>query len=216
MLIPYLIYVLSAAAPALDVEFIGNAGVSLSDGETTLLVDLPYQSGAYGYMPYDFSSLQPEGRAVALITHGHADHFLPELFKERDWEFLGPEELSSEMDDAKVIPLTHEVSVGAFTVYPTRTPHARVEHYSYLVTWHGRRLYFVGDVEDPTQVLAQENLDVAFVTPWLSCLVFDEGAKIDAERLVLYHHFENKREPTCGEPARMTRGEVFRLHPADP
>jgi hypothetical protein len=49
--------VCDARAQQLTVELVGNAGVVLSDGTTTLLVDLPYESGAFGYMRYDQDAL---------------------------------------------------------------------------------------------------------------------------------------------------------------
>lgn len=47
-----------AQAQALTVYLIGNAGVALTDGTTSLLVDLPFEPGAFGYMLYDPSALQ--------------------------------------------------------------------------------------------------------------------------------------------------------------
>ena len=46
----------------LEVRFTGNGGVLLSDGVTSVLVDVPYQSGAFGYMEYAIDSVQPVGR----------------------------------------------------------------------------------------------------------------------------------------------------------
>ena len=40
------------------------------------------------------------------------------------------------------------------TIRPLATPHARLEHYSYVVEWNGQRLYFTGDTEDTAALLA--------------------------------------------------------------
>ena len=42
-----------------------------------------------------------------------------------------------------------------------------MDHASYLVTWHGLRLYFTGDTDSVDQLLAMKDLDYAFVSPWL-------------------------------------------------
>ncbi len=51
-------------SPTLSITIVGNAGVLLSDGATSLLVDLPYESGAFGYQTYDPSDLNPPGYQV--------------------------------------------------------------------------------------------------------------------------------------------------------
>jgi L-ascorbate metabolism protein UlaG (beta-lactamase superfamily) len=103
------------------------------------------------------------------------------------------------------------VKVGAFTVRPHRTAHSDVEHYSYLVTWHGLRLYFVGDTENPSHLLSVPKLSVAFVTPWLGCTAAAVGRRIDAERIVLYHHRQGEGTRGCLEAQVMEQGDRFTL-----
>ena len=43
--------------PRLTARFIGNMAFAITDGKTTLYTDFPYESGAFGYMSYDFASL---------------------------------------------------------------------------------------------------------------------------------------------------------------
>jgi hypothetical protein len=45
-----------AAANKLHFKFIGNQAFLITDGNTTLLTDFPYTSGAFGYMTYDFTA----------------------------------------------------------------------------------------------------------------------------------------------------------------
>ena len=190
----------------LTIQFIGNAGVELSDGVTTLLTDLPYESGAYGYMQYDPEALQPKGQAVAVITHRHADHFSPDLFRTRDWSIVGPEEVTALLPAERVISLRDTVDVGAFRLVPMRTPHSDTEHYSYMITWRGVRLFVVGDTEDPSQLLATPDLDIVFITPWLSCIAEEQGAPLDAARLVLYHQSPDGSDRVCGPVEALAQG----------
>jgi hypothetical protein len=46
----------------------------------------------------------------------------------------------------------------AIAVTAIPTAHANVEHYSYRVDWNGLSLYFVGDTDDPTALLAQRGV----------------------------------------------------------
>jgi L-ascorbate metabolism protein UlaG (beta-lactamase superfamily) len=195
----------------LRIRFIGNEGFELSDGETTILTDLPYQPGASDYMLYDPEALDPQGRVISLITHRHADHFDKALFLERDWSIIGPAEVTDRLPAERVIALSEAIKVGAFTVRPHRTGHSDVEHYSYLVMWRGRRMYFVGDTENPSHLLSVPKLNVAFLTPWLGCTAGAFGRRIDAERIVLYHHRESEGTRGCFDAQVMEQGESFTL-----
>lgn len=54
-------------------------------------------------------------------------------------------------------------------VYPRPTQAGTAPHLSYLVQWKGRRMWFCGDTEDPTEMMATNDIDVAFVSrPWWS------------------------------------------------
>lgn len=226
LLIPLLLFLLTgdaappdgaaaAASDSLHVRFIGNEGVSLSDGATTLLTDLPYVSGAFGYMHYRPEQLRPEGPVVSVVTHRHDDHFSPALFRERDWQIVGPEEVTAALPAARVLSLRDTVAVGAFRIVPLRTPHSDTEHYSYLITWRGVRLYFVGDTEDPTRLLATPDLDVVFITSWLSCTVEARGATVDAARLILYHQRADGSDRVCGAVEELGQGAGFWLEARD-
>ncbi len=202
----------SLQADSLQIRFVGNEGVELSDGRTTLLTDLPYRPGAFGYMTYDPGALRPAGRVVSLISHGHADHFDPALFRPTGWEIIGPREVTRSLPGERVLPLADTIRVGAFTVHPVPTPHGP-EHYSYLVTWRGRRLYLVGDTEQADALLAATGLDVAFVSPWLACTVSRSGAAIDAARVVIYHHRSGEGTRGCLTALVPAPGESFALAP---
>ena len=78
-------------------------------------------------------------------------------------------------------------------VYPKVTPSAAGPHVSYLVQWNGRRMWFCGDTEDATELLATKDLDAVFLTPAVAAAVEKAGRSLDA-RYVLYYHTTNKEQ----------------------
>jgi L-ascorbate metabolism protein UlaG (beta-lactamase superfamily) len=54
----------------MDIRFLGHAAFSLSDGDTTLLID-PFLTGN----PKGAASADEVDASAILLTHGHADHF---------------------------------------------------------------------------------------------------------------------------------------------
>lgn len=204
-----------ASSDTLHIRFVGNAAFELSDGTTTLLMDFPYESGAFGLTTYEFAAVDPRGFVVSVITHGHADHFDRGLFLGQDWLIVGPKEVTAQLAPERVIPLTDTVSVGSFRIVRYETPHAEMEHYAYLVLWGDRRLYFTGDTDDPSNLLAMQGLDVAFVTPWLTCEVAARDGRIQTEALILQHHYEGMDERVCLEPRIPSQGEGIVLLSVD-
>lgn len=198
----------SASEPGrLEVRFIGNMAFAISDGKTTLLTDFPYQSGAFGYMKYEMDAVKPAGEALCLVTHGHLDHFDPSLFRRMDAALIAPPSLVAQLHTDRAIPFAPEMSYRDMRVVAFQTPHGEIEHYSYLVSWHGLRLYFTGDTDSTEQLLAMRDLDVAFVSPWLIKTLAEQKNRIDARLLVVYHHrtgetvpaFQNRIVPKQGE-----------------
>lgn len=184
---------------------------AITDGKTTLYTDFPYESGAFGYMSYDFASLPKAPNAVCLITHGHLDHFDPKLLAKLDAKVIAPPELAATLPAGRVIPFAPKIVYGDLTVETFKTPHGKIDHYSYLVTWRGRRLYFTGDTESTDALLAQRNLDVAFVSPWLIDIVAKKNARIDAKRVVAYHHQTGETVPAMQDRIVPKQGETLTL-----
>jgi hypothetical protein len=83
-------------------------------------------------------------------------------------------------------------STGVY-VYPKPTPATDGPHVSYLVQWNGRRMWFCGDTEDPTELLATKELDAVFLTPAVAKAVEAAGRALDA-RYVLFYHTTNKEQ----------------------
>lgn len=201
-------------APELKITMVGNAGVFLSDGDSSLLIDLPYESGAYGYMTYEPSNLNPPGIVAAIITHDHADHFDPSLFVERgDWRIIGPPSVTDTLPSDRVIP-GDSVSLGAFTVVVLPTHHTE-DHRSYRIYWRGRILHFSGDSEVVDHLSDIDNLDLLFITPWLSCMATEAGLLGIADRTIAYHLLPDGGDTLCGDPDTLPQGSSFKLSPAD-
>jgi pimeloyl-ACP methyl ester carboxylesterase/L-ascorbate metabolism protein UlaG (beta-lactamase superfamily) len=188
----------------LSLALLGNAAVQISDGTLTLVTDFPYRSGAFGYMTYDRAQVWPNGNIVTLITHRHEDHVEIETLKNLPWRAIGPLEVTTQLPPASVIALDGLSRVAAgLRIDALPTPHADVQHFSYAVEWHGRRFYFSGDTEDPSSVLSQKGVDIAFVTPWILKAVAASGRRIDSARVVIYHHTAGERVAGCAAPCEV-------------
>jgi len=190
---------IAAAADAEPAEirarFIGNMALQLTDGRVTLRTDFPYESGYSGYMTWtDALVPAPAGEALCLVTHSHRDHFLAALAKHFCQKIIGPADVTAALPE-RALPMGRTVPFGPVVVTPLATPHARLEHYSYRVEWSGLRFYFTGDTGDPAELLRQRDLDAAFVSPWLLGAATKGGRRIDARRIVVYHHEQDEAVP---------------------
>ena len=191
-----LITLAAAAEPAeIRARFIGNMALQLTDGRVTLRTDFPYESGYSGYMTWS-DALVPAatGEALCLVTHSHRDHFLASLAGRFCQRLVGPADVAAALP-GRALPMGATVSFAPVVVFPLATPHAKLEHYSYRVEWNGLRFYFTGDTEDTAELLRQRDLDVAFVSPWLLRSAAKAGRRIDARRVVVYHHAKDETVP---------------------
>ncbi len=184
--------------PRLEARFIGNMAFSITDGSFTLMSDFPYASGAVrGYMTYDAAEVRSAtSSTLSLITHRHGDHWSAPVFADTSWMVLGPADVTTGLAPGRVVPVSTHVPYGPLRIDVIETPHAQIGHYSYVVTWHGRRLYFSGDTESPAHLVALKSLDVAFVSPWLLGSATRSGG-IDAKRVIVYHHTTGEVVPHC-------------------
>ena len=124
------------------------------------------------------------------------------MFAKTDWKVAGPDDVVAGAPAHRVMPLGETTSFETLRIERLRTPHANVGHHSYVVNWHGRRMYFSGDTEATDSLMASKNLDVAFISPWIFRAVVKAGLTPDAKRIVIYHHAASERVPEC--PARCT------------
>jgi len=195
----------------LSIRLVGNAGVLLSDDATSLLVDLPYESGAFGYATYDPAGLEPVGQAISVITHHHRDHFALELFRPHaGWRLMGPPTVTAALPESLVVA-GDSIRAGAFSVIAIPTPHTD-DHRSYRIRWRGRVLHFTGDTTDPSSILAGPPIDLLFVTPWLACSLAD--ARRSWDRAVLYHGNTNGSDRDCGMAETHPQGAELRVGPS--
>lgn len=178
----------------LDVKFIGNMAMRLTDGLDTMYTDFPYRSGANGYMEYSREEFDDIDQGVAVITHGHADHWDGGEFARTELKLIAPPVIAATVDFDRVLPWAESIRYGGIEVQPVATPHID-GHVSYRVLWGGRRLYFSGDTDSPEAILQEQDLDVAFVSPWLLRTVLDAGQAIDADLIVVYHHLADEDVP---------------------
>ena len=200
-----------AAGPAgLMATFIGNMAVHVTDGRVAMVTDCPYESGYSGYMRWAGDPL-PKGPApLCVITHSHRDHYLPALAPHTCARVLGPRDVEASARVA-ALGMEPEVRWEGIVIRPLATPHAGLEHYSYLVEWNGLRLYFTGDTEDTSALLAARNLDAAFVSPWLLDAVRKQGARIDARQVIVYHHRDGDTPPPVQGRRVPKQGETIEL-----
>jgi L-ascorbate metabolism protein UlaG (beta-lactamase superfamily) len=180
----------------IQVRFIGNCGLHFYDGSSDLYVDFPYKSGAFGYMTFDQAEVTKiKENAVFLFTHKHADHFSKknlELIKEKhkgrivgSWNPKETEILTTALADFKI-----EVF---------RTKHRfSCRHYSYLITWHGQRIFISGDTESAVTIARVPEMDWAFVPYWILSDANKDNLTINAKRIGLYHLY----------PTQVITGEV--------
>lgn len=179
--------------PEIVIRFIGNCGLQMTDGNTHLYIDFPYTSGAYHYMEYDPLEIKHiRDSAVFLFTHKHADHYSRKHVKKLQGKVYGPWNTKDLEKLNHVIP---DFSVQAFA-----TPHRFTSrHCSYLVTWHGKRIFISGDTEHAETIAAVSNMDWAFVPAWLLIDANEKNIKIDTKMIGLYH-IGPRDHITSGDP----------------
>lgn len=165
----------------IQIRFLGNCGLELTDGDANIYVDFPYKSGAHKYMEYAESELDNVAdNAIFLFTHRHTDHYSKKLVKKFDGEKYG----NWNTDELPEL----EASIQDFSIQAFKTSHKfTFKHYSYLITWHGKKIYFSGDTGDTGPVTKLEGIDWVFAPYWLYNNARDEKLTIDAKMYGLYH-----------------------------
>ena len=169
----------------ISIRFIGNCGLHLSDGVTNIYTDFPYKSGAHNYMEYDGAELDSlKENAYYIFTHNHSDHYMKggmkALMKEKNgktygkWNIPELEKLSDSIPD--------------FEIKAYKTKHLfSFAHYSYLITWHGKKIYLSGDTKQTETILSMTDLDWSFVPSWLVFDINESKQKIKTKMIGVYH-----------------------------
>lgn len=220
-----LAWLAASPQPDLHARFIGNAGFELTDGASTILVDFPYQSGAFDYMTFPRDELRARPGALCLFTHQHADHFDAAAARAVGCTVAGPGAVQAAVPDS--------VRAGAGPVWEfagariecLSTPHAGIEHCSYLLRWHGVTIFISGDADD-IGVLnhLSEAPDAIFLPYWM----FDRPGSFvptlnrleevtPRSQVIINHHPSNAEGIATCERCRLPRqGEEFRILHAPP
>jgi len=172
----------------IKIEFLGNCGLYLTDGTTNIYTDFPYKSGAHGYMEFDESKLDNiKENSIFIFTHKHSDHYskknLKKVIKEKGGTKYGVSNIS-ELE--KLNKTLNDFEIKAF-----KTKHKvfgiNFRHYSYLITWHGKRIYLSGDTTNPETIGKIKNIDLAFIPYWLYENAKEQNVLIDADEIGIYH-----------------------------
>lgn len=182
--------VLFSQSTEIQVKFIGNCGVHLTDGKNNLYVDFPYKSGAFNYMTYNPVELDSiADNAYFLFTHKHQDHYskkMLNLIKSKHkgnvygkWNIEDLTQLSAAFED--------------FTIETFETKHRFLfKHYSYLITWHSKKIYFSGDTESAVTIANVEQIDWAFIPTWIWMDAKENNLQINATKIAIYHLYPNQ------------------------
>ncbi len=184
----------------INIKFIGNCGMHLTDGDLNIYVDFPYKSGFFNYMDYDKAELDSiRENSIFIFTHKHPDHYsrkhMRKTLRKKQGHKYGKWNLNKlqQMCD----------STQDFSIQAIETEHSlSFKHYSYLMTWHGKRIYISGDEETPDHLLSLKDLDWAFIPYWLSKQVNEQDAEIDATMIAI-NHFYPIMQVTNSRPDRI-------------
>jgi L-ascorbate metabolism protein UlaG (beta-lactamase superfamily) len=165
----------------IKVKFIGNCSLFLTDGGQNIYIDFPYKSGAHGYMKYDKSEIDSiKSNPVFIFTHRHSDHYSKKLLKKLKGKKYGPWNLSKldQLNDP-----ANEFSIQSF-----KTKHIfSLKHYSYLITWHKKKIFISGDTNNADTIAKISNIDWAFMPAWLTMDSIKKNLKLDVKMVGLYH-----------------------------
>jgi len=169
----------------IEIRYIGNCGLYLTDGVTDIYTDFPYKSGAHHYATYQKSELDSlKDNAYFIFTHKHSDHYykgkMKQILKKKHGKKYGKWNISELENLGKTIP--------DFEIKAYKTKHLySFAHYSYLITWHGKKIYLSGDTEHAETIITMKNLDWAFIPAWLVKNIVEDGKDIDTKKIGIYH-----------------------------
>lgn len=171
----------------IKVRFIGNCGLHLTDGKDNVYIDFPYKSGAFGYMKYDPSEIENiKPNATHIFTHWHPDHYSKKLAKKLTQKTYGPWRSKDLNGQTNILP--------GFTVQAFKTKHRFARrHNSYLITWHGKRIFMSGDTETAATIVTVKDIDYAFVPTWILTDAKEKNLKIDAKKFAIYHLYPTEK-----------------------
>lgn len=194
----------------ITIKFIGNCGLYLTDSKSNIYIDFPYKSGAHHYMEYDKLELDSiKENATFIFTHKHADHYSRKLLRQCKGKKYGPWNIAEITNIKNTIP---DFNIEAF-----RTEHkvfgVSFKHYSYLITWHNKRIFISGDTEKADTVARVHQIDWLFAPAWLVIDAKNKQLKIDATKIAVYHIGQRDRITTSYDYIKLLNksGEVITI-----
>lgn len=113
--------------------------------------------------------------------------------------------------EPKTIIVEENLIHGPMQIQAIKTDYGETEHYSYLVEWHGRKMYFSGDTGDTAHLINLPGTDVAFLSPWLYENARKENVLPDTKRLIIYQHRDGEIIPRCEDCFVPQKGELITL-----
>lgn len=198
----------------ITVRFIGNCGLAMSDGTTNIYFDFPYKSGAHHYMEYNLSELDSvKNNAIFIYTHKHSDHYtglVKKIAKNRKGRIFTPQNTD------ELLKLNGELK--DFQIEAIQTKHRfSFNHYSYMVTWHGKRIFISGDTENVDTLAALKNIDWAFLPAWLLMDAIEKKIKLkEITQMIVIYHIGPRDKISSDEADKQIKllnrqGEVFKI-----
>jgi L-ascorbate metabolism protein UlaG (beta-lactamase superfamily) len=171
----------------IKIRFIGNCGLSLTDGNSSIYIDFPYKSGAHHYMEYDKSELDSvKNNPIFIFTHKHSDHYsrklVKKLAKNLGGDIYGPWNVNDFPELSK--------KIESFTIASFKTKHTfSLNHYSYLITWHNKKIFISGDTGNSETIASLKDIDWAFVPAWLLLDANNKAVKLNeiCKMFAVYH-----------------------------
>lgn len=172
---------------AITVRFIGNCGLYMTDGTSNIYLDFPYKSGAHHYMEYNLAELDSvKDHPVFIYTHRHSDHFSGRLVRKLSKKLGG--QIFTPRNAESITKLNKELT--DFTIETIQTKHHfSFNHYSYVITWHKKRIFISGDTENSETLASFKGLDWAFIPVWLIVDAREKQIKLlDSSNMFAIYH----------------------------
>lgn len=184
----------------------------MTDGNMNIYFDFPYKSGAFNYMEYDSAELDSiKENSIFVFTHKHPDHYASRRMRKVIRKKQGQKYGKWNIDMLEQLSDT----TADFSIQAIETNHSlSFKHYSYLMTWHGKKIYISGDCETADTILTMTDLDWAFVPTWIVVDAIEKEKEIDAKMIGVYHLYPTQIVNN-GKPEKYkileNQGEVISL-----
>lgn len=85
-------------------------------------------------------------------------------------------------------------SIEGFSIEAYKTKHRfSLRHFSYMITWHDKKIYLSGDTESAETIAKMTNMEWAFVPGWIIMDAKEKNIKIDAKMIGVYHLYPGQK-----------------------